>query len=140
MHPIEMTEEVPIGIDIGGTFTDCVVTDSQGHCTTAKVLSTKDDPVRGVHIALSLLALTMDRDITSLLMNTHRFSHGTAIGTNAVLEHRGARVGLVTTAGHGEHLWVDNAGIDPQTGAINVAYAGLLGAFLCALTAAMSTT
>ncbi|TWD11711.1 N-methylhydantoinase B [Streptomyces sp. T12] len=44
----------------------------------------------------------------------------------------------LTVRKRGEHLWVDNAGTDPQTGAINVAYAGLLGAFLCALTAAMA--
>jgi N-methylhydantoinase B len=44
----------------------------------------------------------------------------------------------LTVRKRGEHLWVDNAGTDPQTGAINVTYAGLLGAFLCVLTASMA--
>ena len=36
-----------IGVDIGGTFTDCVLVDKQGNHRTAKALSTKDDPVSG---------------------------------------------------------------------------------------------
>jgi hypothetical protein len=43
-------------------------------------------------------------DLGALLARTSRFGHGTTIGTNAVLERRGARVGLVTTAGHGDAL------------------------------------
>ncbi|MEV5152180.1 hydantoinase/oxoprolinase family protein [Streptomyces werraensis] len=104
MYSAGKTESYSIGIDIGGTFTDCVAMDSQGRSVTAKVLSTKDDPVQGVRTALTRLAETMGRDTASVLAHTHRFSHGTTIGTNAVLEHRGARVGLITTAGHGDTL------------------------------------
>ncbi|MER7743601.1 hydantoinase/oxoprolinase family protein [Streptomyces sp. NPDC096538] len=104
MHSINNSDGYSIGIDIGGTFTDCVVTDSRGQSVTTKALSTSDDPVRGVRAALSRLAEGMGRDSASLLTHTRRFSHGTTIGTNAVLEHRGARVGLVTTAGHGDTL------------------------------------
>jgi N-methylhydantoinase A len=93
-----------VGVDIGGTFTDCVLVDRQGNHQTAKVLSTKDDPVTGVVAGLSRLAETVGVDLVTLLGRTERLGHGTTIGTNAVLERRGARVGLVATAGHGDAL------------------------------------
>ena len=93
-----------VGVDIGGTFTDCVLVDRQGNHRSAKVLSTKDDPVAGVLAGLSRLAETAGVDLTAMLRQTERFGHGTTIGTNAVLERRGARVGLVATAGHGDAL------------------------------------
>ena len=93
-----------VGVDIGGTFTDCVLVDRHGNHRTAKVLSVKDDPAAGVLAGLTRLAETAGLDLTALLDRTERFGHGTTIGTNAVLERRGARVGLVATAGHGEAL------------------------------------
>src|SRR3979411_1716690 len=93
-----------IGVDIGGTFTDCVLVDRQGNHPTAKTLSTKDDRVSGVLAGLERLAETVGLDLTTLLQRTERFGHGTTIGTNAVLERSGARVGLVATAGHGDAL------------------------------------
>ena len=93
-----------VGVDIGGTFTDCVLVDRQGNHQTAKVLSSKDDPVTGVVAGLSRLAETVGVDLATLLGRTERLGHGTTIGTNAVLERRGARVGLVATAGHGDAL------------------------------------
>ena len=93
-----------VGVDIGGTFTDCVLVDRQGNHRSAKVLSTKDDPAAGVLAGLSRLAETAGVNLPTLLERTERFGHGTTIGTNAVLERRGARVGLVATAGHGDAL------------------------------------
>jgi N-methylhydantoinase A len=93
-----------VGVDIGGTFTDCVLVDEHGNHRTAKVLSTRDDPVAGVVAGLSRLAESAGVDLASLLRQTERLGHGTTIGTNAVLERRGARVGLVATAGHGDAL------------------------------------
>jgi N-methylhydantoinase A len=93
-----------IGVDIGGTFTDCVLVDRQGNHQTAKVLSSKNNPVTGVVAGLSRLAETIGVDLPTLLGRTERLGHGTTIGTNAVLERRGARVGLVATAGHGDAL------------------------------------
>src|SRR6266699_2263170 len=88
-----------IGVDIGGTFTDCVLVDREGNHRTAKTLSTKDDPVRGVLAGLERLAGTVGVDLTTLLERAERFGHGTTIGTNAVLERSGARVGYVVIGG-----------------------------------------
>lgn len=93
-----------IGVDIGGTFTDCVLVDARSNHKTSKALSTKEDPAEGVLEGLALLAEGEGRSTEELLASTQRFGHGTTIGTNAVLERRGARVGLVTTAGHSDAL------------------------------------
>lgn len=98
-----------IGIDIGGTFTDCVLIDeaapgAAATYRTAKVLSTKADPAEGVLAGLTELAGAVGLSRPELLAKTARFGHGTTIGTNAVLERTGARVGLITTVGHGDGL------------------------------------
>jgi N-methylhydantoinase A len=98
-----------IGIDIGGTFTDCVLVGEDGAGApaayqAAKVLSTRGDPAEGVMAGLAELAASVGVSMPDLLGRTARFGHGTTIGTNAVLERTGARVGLVTTAGHGDQL------------------------------------
>ncbi|GAA4661457.1 hydantoinase/oxoprolinase N-terminal domain-containing protein [Amycolatopsis dongchuanensis] len=89
-----------IGVDIGGTFTDCVLVDQNGNHHTGKGSSTKDDPVSGVLTGPGRLADAEGLDLSTLLTRTSRFGHD----TNAVLERAGARVGLVTTAGHEDAL------------------------------------
>jgi N-methylhydantoinase A/oxoprolinase/acetone carboxylase beta subunit len=76
---------VRLGSDTGGTFTDLVTEDG----TIAKVPSTRDDPGEAVRIGVAALT-----DATPSVL-----AHGTTVATNALLERRGARVGLVTTAG-----------------------------------------
>ncbi|HJZ27684.1 MAG TPA: hydantoinase/oxoprolinase family protein, partial [Streptosporangiaceae bacterium] len=97
-----------IGVDIGGTFTDCVLvgdsTEGVATYSTAKALSTKADPAQGVLAGLTELAANVGLARPELLARTGRFGHGTTIGTNAVLERTGARVGVITTAGHGDTL------------------------------------
>lgn len=85
-----MTESSPVtvGVDIGGTFTDFVVADSAGVRIT-KVPSTPQAPADGVLAGLDALGVTGWR----------RFVHGSTVATNALLERRGARAALLTTAG-----------------------------------------
>ncbi|MBV9376072.1 MAG: hydantoinase/oxoprolinase family protein, partial [Alphaproteobacteria bacterium] len=89
-----------IGVDVGGTFTDLVAVDDLGNATLAKVPSTPDDPSIGVLDGLKLLARMLDTQLATLLAATERVVHGTTVATNALLEHKGARVGLLTTEGH----------------------------------------
>ncbi len=88
------------GIDIGGTFTDCVVIDSKGKITTAKVPSTPEDFSRGMMAALESAAGKLGLTLESLGEALSLLSHGTTTGTNAVIQKRGAKVGLITTKGH----------------------------------------
>ncbi len=87
---------IRVASDTGGTFTDLV--DSHGRIL--KVLSTPDDPgvavrrgVRSLHLGVG------DDDSASSGAATEVLAHGTTVATNALLERRGAQVGLVTTAG-----------------------------------------
>jgi N-methylhydantoinase A len=89
-----------IGIDVGGTFTDLVAIDAAGATTLAKVPSTPDDPSIGVLDGLEQLASRLGLDRAALLAQTDRIVHGTTVATNALLERKGARLGLLTTEGH----------------------------------------
>src|SRR6187397_3705471 len=93
-----------IGIDVGGTFTDLVAVDDGGATTLAKVPSTPQDPSIGVLAGLAQLASRLGIDRAALLGATDRIVHGTTVATNALLERKGARVGLLTTAGHRDVL------------------------------------
>jgi N-methylhydantoinase A len=89
-----------IGIDVGGTFTDLVAIDAGGGATLAKVPSTPEDPSLGVLDGLAALAAKLGHDRAALLGDTERIVHGTTVATNALLELKGARTGLLTTQGH----------------------------------------
>jgi N-methylhydantoinase A len=93
-----------IGIDVGGTFADLVAVDEAGRVTLAKSASTPSDPSIGVMDGLTLLAQALGQDLPSLLRETERMVHGTTVATNALLERKGARVGLLTTEGHRDVL------------------------------------
>jgi N-methylhydantoinase A len=97
---------IHIGIDIGGTFTDCAVIDGDGRIATAKAPSTKDDPSQGFFEALGLVAGELGTDLEGLLDGAERIFHGTTVGTNALLERKGARTGVLTTRGIGDSLGI----------------------------------
>lgn len=80
-----------VAADIGGTFTDFVVEQESGHVFTGKVLTTPDNPARGVLNGLREL-IPIPKDIDFLV-------HGTTVGLNAFLERKGERVLLIMTAG-----------------------------------------
>ncbi|MEV7967673.1 hydantoinase/oxoprolinase family protein [Sphaerisporangium sp. NPDC088356] len=83
-----------IGIDVGGTFTDLVSYDAEtGEITVAKQPTTPEAPEIGVLAALDAAAGA------GLLERCSYLVHGTTVGLNALLERRGATVGLITTEG-----------------------------------------
>lgn len=88
-----------IGVDVGGTFTDLVVVHQDGHADAFKVPTVPDDPSKGVLAAVHSAAEGLGISVTGLLANCAAFVHGTTIATNTVLERKGARVGMLTTAG-----------------------------------------
>ena len=89
-----------IGIDVGGTFTDLAAVDETGRVVIAKCASTPRDQSEGLVEGLGLLAAECGTDLDGLLARTERIVHGTTVATNALLERKGAKVGLLTTEGH----------------------------------------
>jgi N-methylhydantoinase A len=98
-----------IGVDIGGTFTDCVVLDASGRRTVSKARSTPPTFEDGFLDALGSAASLLGTPLTELLPLSRVF-HGCTVGTNALVEGRTARVGLLTTVGHSETLFMMQAG------------------------------
>ena len=90
-----MSGEWRIGVDIGGTFTDIVLLGPEGRLSVRKVSSSVDDYARaiveGLAVALDVAGLTA-ADVADI-------RHGATVASNAILERKGARVGLIGTAG-----------------------------------------
>jgi N-methylhydantoinase A len=85
-----------VGVDSGGTFTDvCLFDDETGRVEVWKVSSTPDDPSRGI---VTGIAEGIERAGASPEAIGY-FGHGTTVSTNALIQHRGARTGLITTDG-----------------------------------------
>jgi N-methylhydantoinase A len=92
-----------LGVDVGGTFTDLLLfDDGTGQSFKTKVPSTPDDPSRAV--------VSGTRDICNIAKisakEIEHFLHGTTVATNAILEGKGARVGLIVTEGYRQVLQV----------------------------------
>jgi N-methylhydantoinase A len=96
-----------IGVDIGGTFTDLVYfDDATGEVVVGKVPTTPASPEQG---CISAVAAVVPDEV---LARTAYFLHGTTVGLNALLERRGARVGLLCTAGFRDVLEIGNGSRD----------------------------
>ena len=92
-----------LGVDVGGTFTDLLLVDEDtGRTWRAKTPSTPADQAEGVMSGLAKVCAAAGvepREIAQVL-------HGTTVATNAILEGKGARVGLVTTDGFRQVLQI----------------------------------
>jgi N-methylhydantoinase A len=86
-----------IGVDVGGTFTDIILADTQKkQLATHKLPTTAPDPSEGVLTGIQKLC---SREQVPL-ENVDYLFHGTTVATNAMLEHKGARTGMITTEGY----------------------------------------
>jgi len=92
-----------LGVDVGGTFTDLIyVDDEAGVVQVHKVPTTPDDPSRGTVRGIEDLCESVGTAPAQL----DQVFHGTTIATNIVIEHNGARVGLITTEGYRDILHI----------------------------------
>ena len=89
------TNKQKIGVDVGGTFTDFSCQLSDGRRLGFKIPSTPGDPSQAVIEGVSELIENYNVDPSQIEL----FAHGTTVATNAVLERKGATVGLITTSG-----------------------------------------
>ena len=86
-----------IGVDVGGTFTDVFfLNEANGHCGVAKVPSTKQDQSEGFLAGIRSGVTDLTKIATVV--------HGTTVGTNALLERKGAKTGIITTSGFRDTL------------------------------------
>ena len=95
-----------VGIDIGGTFTDCAIVDRAGKLLTTKVPSTPADFSRGMMDALGAGAQALGIGLDRFCRDIAFLSHGTTVGTNTIIQKKGARVGLITTRGHEDAIHI----------------------------------
>jgi N-methylhydantoinase A len=89
------SRDVSIGVDVGGTFTDIVLARGDGGVVVSKVSSTPDDP--GAAVVEGLAALLRRTGIAPAAVA--EVVHGTTVASNAILQKKGARTGLITTKG-----------------------------------------
>ena len=98
-----------VSSDIGGTFTDTVVIDELGKVGRYKSSTVPANPAEGVLNGLREAAEERGTTLEELLRDVRGFSHGTTIATNALLEGKGRKVGLLQTRGFGDTLSVMRA-------------------------------
>jgi N-methylhydantoinase A len=115
-----------IGIDVGGTFTDVYSQDSpgspgSGESAFAKADTTDFDLKRGVLTALEELASKLGQSLEEMLGDAAKIVYSTTVGTNALLERKGPRLGIITTAGFDDTLaigrgrsWADGLSVDKR--------------------------
>jgi len=102
-----MPKEIRIGIDIGGTFTDFVVIDSQtGSINTFKLLSTPGNPAEAVILGIKKITERYHSLFNDQQPTTFTIVHGSTVATNALLERKGARTALITTRGFRDVLQI----------------------------------
>lgn len=100
------TVSASVGIDIGGTFTDIIICPDNGNAaTTAKVPTSAQSPADG--LASGLAAALDDAGCTAARLTS--LVHGTTVATNALLQHTGAKIGIITTHGFEDVLYIGRA-------------------------------
>ena len=108
-----------IGVDTGGTFTDCVVMDEAGKIHVGKAPSTPQDFSEGILQSVRVTAETLGMTLERLLGQTSLFCHGSTAATNALLTRSGAKTGLITTIGFEDTIFImrvigKNAGLGEE--------------------------
>jgi N-methylhydantoinase A len=105
-----------VGIDIGGTCTDCVVVDADGAVTLGKAFSTPPDFSSGIIDSLTVAADQLGTTPADLLADTELFLHSTTVAENAVVDGTLARAGVITTKGFEDTLFAMRGGYGRWSG------------------------
>lgn len=98
-----------IGTDIGGTFTDLAMLSDQGEVRIVKAPTTPENRTQGVLDAMALAATEVGLSIEDLVGRLAYFAHGTTAATNAFIERKGAKTGLLTTRGFADILRIQRS-------------------------------
>ncbi len=95
-----MRSKYRLGVDAGGTFTDFVLADAQGRIRLFKTPSTPGDPTQAIAAGLALIADELGESPRAIVSSCDLCINGTTVALNALLQHKGVKVGLLCTAGH----------------------------------------
>ena len=95
-----------VATDVGGTCTDTVIVEDGRSVFIGKALSTPPDFADGVIASIRSAAAEMQADLDDIFRQTSLFIHGSTVVDNTLLERKGARTGLITTAGFEDTLLV----------------------------------
>ena len=98
-----------IGVDTGGTYTDICVIDEKGEVSIGKAPTTPEKLEDGVMAALEDAARARGVSRRELLSNTISFCQGTTIGTNALINCKGVKTGMITTKGFEDTIYIQRA-------------------------------
>ena len=99
-----MRTQYRLGIDAGGTFTDFVLADQSGEVRLYKALSTPSDPTLAIRNGLELMTGDLGISARDIISNCDLCINGTTVGLNALIQHKGAKTGLICTAGHEDSI------------------------------------
>ena len=93
-----------LGVDAGGTFTDFVLSIRGGDVRLYKTPSTPQDPREAIRAGLELISADLGENIESIVSQCDLCINGTTVGLNALIQHKGAKAGLICTAGHEDSI------------------------------------
>lgn len=95
---------IQVTIDVGGTFTDCLVMDGEGRLSQFKASTTPEDRGKGFMECIRKAAQAAHMDVRAFIGSIDFIIHGTTMATNALLTAQGAKVGMLTTDGFRDEL------------------------------------
>ncbi len=99
-----MQNQYRLGIDAGGTFTDFILADREGEVRIFKALSTPQDPTQAIRNGLKLIEEETGITAHQIVSNADLCINGTTVGLNALIQHKGAKTGLIATKGHEDSI------------------------------------
>ena len=99
-----MQNQYRLGIDAGGTFTDFILADRDGDVRIFKALSTPQDPTQAIRNGLKLIEEETGITARDIVSNADLCINGTTVGLNALIQHKGAKTGLIATKGHEDSI------------------------------------
>lgn len=105
-----------VGVDIGGTCTDCVAVDEAGRLTVSKAFTTPSDFSKGVLDALALTAAALGKSASVFLADTRLFLHSTTVAENAIVDNTLSKAGLIVTRGFESALYMTRGGYGRWSG------------------------
>ncbi|SDH21632.1 hydantoinase/oxoprolinase family protein [Desulfosporosinus hippei] len=103
-----------VAVDVGGTFADFIVCDEGGCAATAKIPSSIENPLQPIIRGLNELAEQFNIPLEEFLAQTEKFTHGTTVGINALLQGQGAKTALITTEGFRDALELRRSRLNEQ--------------------------